>query len=99
MKFIVGKNDSGKTRELIKQSLDRGIPIFALYESKAESLRAKSISYFGKAVQVVTPQDFAFGSYRGDILVDDMEKAFTALLADFIRTTNFNVITATVTED
>ena len=99
MKFIVGKNDSGKTRELIKQSLDRGIPIFALYESKAESLKAKSISYFGKPVQVVTPQDFAFSSYRGDIMVDDLEKAFAALLADYIRTSDFNVVTATVTAD
>lgn len=99
MKFIVAKNDSGKTRALIKQSLDTGVPIFALYDSKAESLRTKSISYFGSPVTVVTPQDFAFGNYRGDILVDDMEKAFTALLADYIRTSNFNIVAATVTEE
>ena len=37
MKLIVGKNDSGKTKDLIKYSLDTGIPIFALYDSKAES--------------------------------------------------------------
>jgi hypothetical protein len=99
MKIIVGKNDSGKTRALIKQSLDMDIPIFALYDGKAESLRAKSISYFGKPVRVVTPREFSCNEYTGDILVDDMEKAFSALLAAFIHSHDFNVVTATVTED
>ena len=99
MKVIVGKNDSGKTRALIKQSLDLDIPIFALYDGKAESLRAKSASYFGKAVRVVTPQDFACGDYTGDILVDDMEKAFSTLLTAFIHSNDFNVVGATITED
>jgi hypothetical protein len=99
MKLIVGKNDSGKTRVLIKHSLDTGIPIFALYDSKAESIRAKAISYFGKPVHVVTPNDLAQNNYAGEILVDDIEKAFTTLLADFIKTANFNVAGATITED
>jgi hypothetical protein len=99
MKIIVGKNDSGKTRALIKQSLELDIPIFALYDGKAESLKAKSISYFGKTVRVVTPGDFANNSYTGDILVDDMEKAFSALLAAFIHTHEFNVVGATITEE
>jgi hypothetical protein len=99
MKLIAGKNDSGKTRALIKHSLDTGIPIFALYDSKAESIRSKAISYFGKAVHVVTPNDLAQNQYVGDILVDDLEKAFTALLADFSRTSSFNVAGATITED
>ena len=99
MKIIVGKNSTGKTRALIKQSIEQGIPIFALYEGKAESLRAKAFSYFGKPIDVVTPADFASGSYNGDILVDDMEKAFTTLLANYLKTSNFNVVSATVTED
>lgn len=99
MKLIAGKNDSGKTRALIKQSLDTGIPIFALYDGKAESLKAKSISYFGLPVRTVTPNDFAFGKYQGDILVDDLDKAFTMLLADYLRTSNFDITAATVTED
>lgn len=99
MKLIVGKNDSGKTRELIKYSLDNDIPIFAMYDGKAESIRAKAISYFGKSVRVVTPNDLASGEYLGDILVDDLEKVFTMLLTDFVRSTGFTVAGATVTDD
>ena len=99
MKLIIGKNDSGKTRELIKYSLDTGIPIFALYDSKAESIKAKAISYFGKPVYIVTPNDLAQNNYNGDILVDDIEKVFTLLLSDFMRSSSFTLAGATITED
>jgi hypothetical protein len=98
MKFIVGKNCTGKTRALIKQSLDSDIPIFALYAGKAESLREKSLNYFDKLVRVVTPQDFTEG-YTGPILVDDMDKAFHTLLAAHINSFDFNIAAATITED
>jgi hypothetical protein len=98
MKLIVGKNDSGKTRTLIKYSLDNDIPIFALYDGKAESFRAKSISYFGKIVRVVTPGDLADG-YSGPILVDDIDKAFHTLLATQTHAYDFNIVGATITED
>jgi hypothetical protein len=97
MKLIIGKNDSGKTRELIKQSLETNTPIFALYESKAEAIRNKSFSYFGKIATVLTPNDLT--SYSGEILVDDLEKAFAALLADYVGFTNFTIAGATITED
>lgn len=99
MKIIIGKNDSGKTRTLIKQSLDLGIPILALYDSKADSLRSKSLSYFGKIVHVVTLQDLADGSYSGSILVDDIEKAFATLLAAYLHSSDFNIVAATITEE
>ena len=70
-----------------------------MYDGKAESLKAKSISYFGKPVRVVTPKEFSCNEYSGDILVDDMEKAFSALLAAFIHSQDFNVSGATITED
>ena len=98
MKVFVGKNDSGKTKALIKYSLDNDIPIFTLYDSKASSLQAKAISYFDKPVKVVTPNDLAQG-YSGDILVDDIEKVFTILLSDFVRSGSFNVAGVTITED
>lgn len=99
MKLIVGKNDSGKTRELIRYSLDKDIPIFALYSSKAESIRAKSINYFGKLVKVLTPNDIAQNSYTGDLLVDDIENVFTALLSDFVKSPGITIAGATITED
>ncbi len=98
MKFITNKNCTGKTRALIKQSLDTSIPIFALYPGKAESLREKSISYFDKIVKVVTPQDFANG-YTGPILVDDMDKLFHTLLATYVNSFDFTIESATLTED
>lgn len=99
MKLIVGKNDTGKTRELIRQSLDSGIPIFAIHDGKANSLRDKSLSYFGKPVSIVTQNDFLTGNYCGDILIDDIEKVCTALLAMHLHTSDFNITTATITED
>lgn len=98
MTVIVGKNDSGKTRALIKHSLETGIPIFALYDAKAESIKAKSLSYFNKPVQVVTLNDLA-QNYVGDILVDDIDKVFTTLLSDFARSSSFNVAAVTITEE
>jgi hypothetical protein len=99
VKVIVGKNDSGKTRQLIKQSLETDTPIFVLYETKADSIRTKALSYFGKPVRVVTPQSISSGEYSGDILVDDLEKAFATLLAAYVHTADFNVVAATITED
>ena len=98
MKIIVDKNCTGKTRALIKQSLDSDIPIFALYNGKAESLREKSVSYFDKVVRVITPEDFANG-YSGPILVDDLDKAFHSLLAAHVNSYDFNIAAATLTED
>ena len=98
MKYFIDKNCTGKTRALIKQSLETDIPIFALYTGKAESLREKSLSYFDKLVRVVTPQDFTDG-YSGPILVDDMDKAFQTLLAAHLSSVNFSIAGATLTED
>jgi hypothetical protein len=98
MKFIIDKNCTGKTRRLIKQSLDTEVPIFALHAGKAMSLREKSISYFDKLVHVVTPQDFSDG-YTGQILVDDMETVFKNLLAAYVKSEDFDIVTATMTEE
>ena len=98
MKLIVNKNCTGKTRALIKESLDTDIPIFALYAGKVESLREKSLSYFDRVVRVITPQDFAEG-YSGPILVDDLDKAFQSLLAAHVNSFDFTIAAATITED
>jgi hypothetical protein len=99
MKLIVDKNDTGKTRMLIEQSLSQDVPIFALHNSKAESLRAKSLSYFGKVVRVVLPQDLTMHEYSGPILVDDLDRAFYTLLSAYTNSFDFSVVGATITED
>ena len=98
MKFIIDKNCTGKTRALIRQSLETNVPIFALHNGKAASLREKSISYFDKLVHVVTPQDFLDG-YSGPIMVDDMETVFKNLLAAYVKSEDFDIVTATMTEE
>jgi hypothetical protein len=98
MKIICNKNCTGKTRALIKYSLETDIPIFALYNGKAESLREKSLVYFDKCVRVITAQDFADG-YSGPILIDDLDKAFQTLLAAHVNSFDFSIAGATLTED
>lgn len=53
MKIICKSNYSGKTKELIKESLDKNIPILALTLRKENSLKEKSIAYFGKVVSTI----------------------------------------------
>ena len=53
MKIVCRSNCSGKTKELIKESLETGIPILALTPRKAASLKEKSIAYFGENVKVI----------------------------------------------
>ena len=57
MKIIVGKNATGKTRELLQYSLSNNIPILAVTESKANSLKEKSLVYFSRPANVVTLVD------------------------------------------
>lgn len=47
MKIIANRNCTGKTKALIKESLETGNPILAITPMKANSLREKSQAYFG----------------------------------------------------
>lgn len=47
MKVICRNNCSGKTKELIAESLEKQIPILVFTDSKRRSLEDKSIAYFG----------------------------------------------------
>lgn len=80
MKIIVRPNNSGKTRDLIEYALETNTPIFAITDSKAKSLREKSLAYFEKPVQIVTLIDIIENTYNGDVLIDDIEKCFKILL-------------------
>jgi hypothetical protein len=100
MKIIVGKNATGKTRELLQYSFDSNIPILAVTESKANSLREKSLVYFSRHANVVTLADLAENTEISKILVDDIEKAFAIMLqTNFVARSNLSVEGFTATED
>lgn len=91
MKIIVDKNATGKTRKLIQYSLENDIPILALTNNKAISLKEKSFDYFEKPVKIITLEDLFEGNIEiPNILVDDIEKAFMVLLKSYVRP-EFNV--------
>ena len=46
MKIICRQNCSGKTKELIKESLDTNTPILVFSPTKRGSLEEKSVAYF-----------------------------------------------------
>jgi hypothetical protein len=98
MKIIVGKNSTGKTRDLIQYSLETGIPILAYTGRKADSLLEKSVAYFEKPVKVITLHDLST-DYNGDILVDDIEKLCDFMLKDYCMNNRFNIAGVTITED
>jgi hypothetical protein len=100
MKIIVGKNATGKTKELLQYSLDSDIPILAVTESKANSLREKSLAYFSRPANVVTLADLSENADISKILVDDIEKAFAVMLqTNFVARSNLYVVGFTATED
>lgn len=100
MKIIIGKNATGKTKELLQYSFDSNIPILAVTESKANSLREKSLAYFSRPANVVTLANLTENPEISDILVDDIEKAFAIMLqAHFVAKSNLSVVGFTATED
>ena len=100
MKIIVGKNATGKTRELLQYSFDTGVPILAVTESKANSLREKSLAYFSRPANVVTLVDLAENDEISKVLVDDIEKAFAVMLqTHFLAKSNISIVGFTATED
>lgn len=72
MKIIAGKNCTGKTKELIKESLESNSPILALDSRKENSLKEKSIAYFGEEVPIIHLEDLK--SYKGNFLIDDLDE-------------------------
>ena len=83
MVTICRNNCSGKTKELIKESLDTGVPILAINSRKAQSLREKSIAYFGEVVNTMDWEDAKF--YNGNVLIDDADKVMPILLQESLK--------------
>ena len=100
MKIIVGKNATGKTKELLQYSFDSNIPILALTEGKAKSLKEKSLAYFSRPANIVTLTDLEENMEISELLVDDIEKAFIMLLrAHFLTSPDISIAGFTATED
>lgn len=78
MKIISRSNCSGKTKELIRESLDTGVPILALTPRKEASLKEKSIAYFNEMVNTIGYEEAK--TYKGKILIDDVEKILDTLI-------------------
>lgn len=78
MKIICRSNCTGKTKELIKESLDTKIPILALTSRKENSLKEKSIVYFGEMVDVLNCTNVK--DYKGPVLIDDIEEILDILV-------------------
>lgn len=89
MKIIANKNCTGKTKELIRESLDTNTPILALTPLKANSLREKSISHFNEEVNVI---DFeGLKNYNGNILIDDIDEVIGSILKKSLNNPNIDI--------
>lgn len=89
MKIIVGKVGSGKTKELIGYALQENLPILTLTKQKEASLIEKSLAYYDKIVTVLDLESAK--EYKGDILVDDIDKAFNIMLSQITGNNNIKL--------
>lgn len=93
-KVIADKNCTGKTKELIKLSLATDTPILALTATKTNSLKEKSVAYFGEDVKVITLDEAR--SYSGSILIDDLDETISAILQQALNNKSIDVSAAVV---
>ena len=89
MKIICRENCSGKTKELIKESLETGVPILALNSRTEASLKEKSMAYFNEVVNVLNYNDAK--EYQGSVLIDDVEQVLSILVQDAFNNSNISV--------
>lgn len=94
MNIIIGTAGSGKTKDLIKKAIDEQLPIFEVNPKRALKLKERAMSYFGETIEVFTLE--TIGDYTGKILVDDIDKAFAALV-ELIHGNMIKVDSATIT--
>lgn len=93
-KVIADQNCTGKTKKLIRESLNTGNPILALTPTKAQSLKEKSLSYFGETVKVITFPEVR--SYQGKILIDDLDEIISELLKQSLDNNGLEVSAAVI---
>ena len=94
MNVIIGTAGSGKTKDLIKKAIDEKLPILEINPLRAKKLRERAMTWFGESIEIFDLE--TIGDYSGQILVDDIDKAFS-LLVDMIHGNKVRVNAATVT--
>ena len=94
MKVSCRKNCSGKTKELIRESLDKDIPILVFSSSKERSLKEKSIAYFSQLVKTIDYSEVK--DYNGQVLIDDVDENIDALIRVAFGNPNINVAAVTL---
>ena len=80
MKMICRSNCSGKTT---------GIPILALTQRKEQSLKEKSVAYFGEIVKTISYEEAQ--TYKGKVLLDDVEKVLDTLVKCTFKNSDIQV--------
>ena len=94
MKVICKQNCSGKTKALIQESLDTDVPILVLDDRKRHSLEEKSIAYFQQLVKTVTLEEAK--EHKGNILIDDIDKALPSIVRYALGNNDIDVGTVTL---
>lgn len=97
MKIICKENCSGKTKELIQESLDKNIPILVFNEFKKRSLEEKAMAYFSQYVKTLTLEEAK--NYSGAILIDDIDKNISTIVQMLTNNSSINVATMTLSID
>ena len=94
MEVICRGNCSGKTKELIKKSLDTNTPILVFSPTKQKSLEEKSLAYFEELVSTIMIDDAKL--YSGDVLIDDVDENIDTLVKLALHNTQVNVNAVTI---
>ena len=94
MKIICRENCSGKTKELIRESLDTNRPILVFSQMKDKSLQEKSMAYFNSGVNTINVNDARY--YTGEVLIDDIDECVDSLLKCTLNNPNIDIGAFTV---
>lgn len=94
MKIICRKVSTGKTKELIKESLEKDIPILTLTPLKRKYLEEKSLAYFQLPVKTIPIEEAK--EYKGKVLIDDIEESIDTLLKLALNNPNIGIDTVTI---
>lgn len=88
MKIIIGAPGSGKTKEILKMSAEKNIPILCESADRATRLLIKSQGY---GYKIPTPIIYSEAKATDVVFVDDVERLLNAMLPCKVETITYNV--------